>query len=185
MVAAMTAMSAIRGAATIRVMKAIALVFAACLVAGCSLAASLVPSKAPTPQVVAPTPAPTIDLAVLAREYLIVAGDSNEAHAVLRKQCPGTLTLKQQKTCWAKEAEIERTLLKAYTELQVPPQFEADFAALRQAVAAYEALLRQGAAAKTSAEARTFATRIQKGSDAVTKAANKVRADLGLPLIKI
>ncbi len=166
-------------------MKAIALVFAACLISGCSLAASLLPSKAPTPQVGAPTPAPTFDLKNLAKEYLIVAGDSNDAHAALRKQCPGTLTLKQQKTCWAKEAEIERTLLKAYTELQVPPELEADFAALRQAVGAYEMLLRQAAtSAKTSADVRSFTTKIQRGSDVIKNAANKVRTDLGLPLIK-
>jgi hypothetical protein len=165
-------------------MKAIALVFAAGLIAGCSLVGTPAASKTPpTPQAGEPTAAPTFDLEQLAKEYLIVAGDSNEAHATLRKQCSGTLTLKQQKTCWAKEADIERTLLKAYTELQVPPQLEPDFAALRQAVAAYEVLLRQAAAAKTSAEARSFATKIQRGSDVIKKAANKVRADLGLPSI--
>ncbi len=162
-----------------------ACLLAACLSAGCSLAASLVPSKAPAPPPGQPTPAPTIDLKVLAREYLIVAGDSNKAHDVLEKQCDGVLSLKAQKTCWAKEADIERTLLKAYTELQVPPQLEADFAALRQAVAAYETILRQAAAAKTNAEARAFTTKVNSKSTAVTKAANKVRADLGLPLIKI
>jgi hypothetical protein len=95
------------------------------------------------------------------------------------------LSLKAQKTCWAKEADIERTLLKAYTELAVPPQLEPDFAALRQAVAAYEILLRQAARAKTSAEAKSFLTKVKRGSLTVTRAANKVRADLGLPLIKI
>jgi hypothetical protein len=180
----MSATSPERGPATIRVMKAVALVFAACLLASCSQVASLLPSKAPTPQTGAPTPAPTFDLQALAREYLIVAGDSNDAHAILRKQCSGTLTLKQQKTCWAKEAEIERTLLKAYTELQVPPELEADFAALRQAVAAYETLLRKAALAKTNAEARSFATKIQRGSDVIKSAANKVRSDLSLPLLK-
>jgi len=165
-------------------MKAVALVFAVCLLAGCSTAASLLPTKGPTPQVGAPTPAPTFDLKALAREYLIVAGDSNDAHAALRKQYPGTLTLKQQKAYWAKEAEIERTLLKAYTELQVPPELAADFAALRKAVAAYESLLRQAAGAKTNAEARSFVTKVQRGSDVIKGAANKVRSDLSLPLLK-
>jgi hypothetical protein len=164
-------------------MKAIALVFAVCLAAGCSQVASLLPSKAPASQAVAPTPAPTFDLKALAREYLIVAGDSNDAHAALRKQCPDSVTLKQQRTCWLKEADIERTLLKAYTELQVPPELEADFAALRQAVAAYEVTLRQAAKAKTSAEARSFAAKILRGSNVIKAAANKVRGDLGLPLI--
>jgi hypothetical protein len=164
-------------------MKRIAWAFAACLIAGCSLTGSAAPSKAPAPPGGAPTPAPTIDLAVLARQYLVVAGDSNEAHDALRAQCSGSLSLKQAKTCFAKEAEIEQTLLKAYTELKVPPQLEADFAALRQAVAAYDVVLRQGAGVKTTAQLRAIQPKVDKAAAAVTAAANKVRKDLGLPSI--
>jgi hypothetical protein len=156
---------------------------AAFLMAGCSLMGSAVPSLPAAPTPGQPTPAPTIDLKVLAQEYLTVAGDSNKAHKELEKSCGGSLTLSQQKICFRREAEIERTLLKAYTELKVPPELEPEFAALRKAVAAYEVVLRQGAAVKTTAQLRAFLPKIDGAARAVTAAANKVRAKLGLPLV--
>ena len=155
------------------------------VIAGCSLMGTSAPSKAPAPPTQnVPQPTPTISVAQLAKDYLVVAGDSNEAHDALRAGCSGSLTIKQQRTCYAKEAQIEENLLKAYSELKVPPELEADFAALRNAVAAYEALLRQGAAAKTASALRSAAAKIDKGSCAVTAAAIKIRADLHLPAIK-
>src|SRR2546428_533982 len=110
-----------------------AAVVTACMIAGCSLIGSTAPSKPPTPVVDpnAPAPTPTISIAQLAKDYLVVAGDSNDAHAELRAHCSGNLTLKQQRDCYAREAVIEENLLKAYSELKVPPELEADFAALR------------------------------------------------------
>jgi hypothetical protein len=163
-----------------------AAVVTALVIAGCSLMGTTAPSKAapaqPTQDV--PQPTPTISIAQLAKDYLVVAGDSNDAHATLRAHCSGNLTLKQQRDCYAREAVIEQNLLKAYSELKVPPELDADFAALRNAVAAYEALLRQGAAAKTASAIKAAAVKIDKGSCAVTAAAIKIRADLHLPAIK-
>jgi hypothetical protein len=164
-------------------MKRIAWPLAAFLIAGCSLAGTPAPTKAPAlpTGVTTTTPAPTFDLMALAQEYLIVAGDSNKVLKALLKQCPDGVGFKQQRTCWAKMAEIQQTLLKAYTELSVPPPLQADFAALRQAVAAYIVVLRQGAMVKTIAALRAIEPKIAKAASLVTAAANKVRADLGLP----
>jgi hypothetical protein len=165
-------------------MRLIAAAAFAFLVAGCSLlGGSPSPSIPVAPPPGAPTPAPTIDLKVLARQYLSVAGDSNKARDVLLAGCHGTLSLSKQKTCFRKESEIEQILLKAYTELKVPPELEPEFAALRQAVAAYDAVLRQGAAVKTTAQLRAIQPKIDKAAAAVTAAANKVRAKLGLPSV--
>jgi hypothetical protein len=165
-------------------MRLIAAAVFAFLVAGCSLlGGSPSPSISVAPPPGAPTPAPTIDLNVLAREYLTVAGDSNKAHAELLASCGGTLSLSRQKICFRREAEIEQTLLKAYTELKVPPELEAEFAGLRQAVAAYDVVLRQGAAVKTTAQLRAIQPKIDAAAAAVTAAANKVRAKLGLPSV--
>lgn len=155
----------------------------AALVAGCSLVGTPAVSLPPTPPPGQPTPAPTIDLKVLAREYLTVAGDSNKAHAELQKSCGGSLSLSQHKICFRREAEIEQTLLKAYTELKVPPELEPEFAALRKAVAAYDLVLRQGAAVKTTSELRAIQPKVDNAAAAVTAAANKVRAKLGLPSV--
>ena len=163
-----------------------AAVVTACVIAGCSLIGSTAPSKPSTPAVDpnVPAPTPTISIAQLAKDYLVVAGDSNDAHAELRAHCSGNLTLKQQRDCYAREAVIEENLLKAYSELKVPPELEADFAALRAAVGAYAVALRQGAAAKTASALRSASTKIDRGSCAVTAAAIKIRADLHLPAIK-
>jgi hypothetical protein len=164
-------------------MRWIAVAILAFLVSGCSLVGTPAASLLPAPPVSVQTPAPTFDLKVLAREYLTVAGDSNKAHAELQKRCGGSLSLSRQKTCFRLEAGIEQTLLKAYTELTVPPELEPEFAALRQAVAAYEVVLRQGAAVKTTAQLRAILPKIDGAARAVTAAANKVRAKLGLPLV--
>lgn len=182
-VAAPSATCAPRRPATIRDMRWIAVAILAFLVAGCSLVGSPAISLPPPPPPAQPTPAPTIDLKVLAREYLTVAGDSNKAHDELDKRCGGSLIFSQQKICYRREAEIEQTLLKAYTELKVPPELEPEFAALRKAVAAYEVVLRQGAAVTTNAQLRAIKPKVASAAKAVTAAANKVRAKLGLPLV--
>jgi hypothetical protein len=163
-------------------MRLIAAAVFAFLVAGCSLLGGSPSSSIPVaPPPGTPTPAPTIDLKVLAREYLTVAGDSNKAHAELQTRCGGTLSLSAQKICYRLEAEIEQILLKAYTELKVPPELEPEFKALRLAVAAYDKALREGAAVKTTAQLRAVRPKIDAAAAAVTAAANKVRAKLGLP----
>jgi hypothetical protein len=161
-------------------MQRVMLVIVAVVLAGCSSSAtpSPSPSSTPTPP---PAPAATPGVPTAAQEFAAaLAAYTHRLDAVTAKYGTSTV-LKDERVAWKDAAAALATLDTALHVITFSGQAASDAGTLEKLVAAAQARASSAAEATKTATMAGLAAAATKAENAVTPAASRLRADLGLP----